>query len=661
MLRLRSARLPWGLAIVCCAVAPGAAAAADQPVSPTTGHAPASAFTTVVTERRALAGVAAQSIDRDQLERQGALGAIDALERTAAIQASNGSRGERIYQLRGFDQRQTLVLLDGAPLEVPYDGQVDLGWIPAAALDQVLVLKGPVAATYGANGLGGAVNLVTRWPGAGPLASAAVEVAPDELRLSASHALSSGPLGWTVWGGDQQRAGFELSERFKPVSEQGSGRRRNSDQRLTNGGGSVGWQIDPQQRLRASALGVDGERGVPPSTVDPTPRYWRFSSWRALAASLGHEVQLDPRWRLEQMWFAQRFDNLIDAFDDASYSTQQSSDAMHSWYHDATIGGRARLEYRLNGGARSLIARADLSAQRESHRKEEGGALGTEYARLLLVAAPGLDVAWSPRWQASASVQVDAEVPEPRIATTPHPAASVGPVLALQHQLLPGLALRGALARRTRFASLKERHATGLGDRLANPDLAAESAWHFELDAMWRPARWLSLDAAAYDAEVSDLIELVQLGGGSEQMRNTGSVRLAGVEAAARLRPLPAVELSASYLGLHARRTSGGEQRMEYRPLHRGVVAASWQPIEQVALWSLLRVVGPQDFVDPFTLRWMRLGAYTVLDARAEGTLRDGVQVWLRATNLLDSNYQTQYGYPDPGRQVWIGMKLELD
>ncbi|MBN2359141.1 MAG: TonB-dependent receptor [Deltaproteobacteria bacterium] len=634
-----------------------ATAAAEPAATSTTRH---TEFTTVVSERRARDGVAAQSIGRADIERQGALGAVEVLERTAAVNATSGSRGERIYQLRGFDQRQTVVLLNGAPLEIPYDGQVDLALIPAAALDQVLVLKGAVPTTYGTNGLGGAVNLVTRWPGAGPLVATSSEVAPGEYRLTASQAASAGPLSWSIWGGDSQSEGWRLPERYAPTALQGAGQRRNSDRRLSHGGAEVGWQIDPRQRLRASLLLVDGERGVPPSTVDDTPQFWRFTTWRALATAVSHEVRSDPHWQLDQMWYVQRFDNLLDSYDDASYSTQQTARAYHSWFHDTTVGGRARLQYRSSPSARSLTARTEIGAQRESHQKEQGEPT-PEYARLLLVAAPGISLSWSSRWQASAGCQLDAEIPEPRAGMSPRPAASAGPVVALQHQLLPALDLRGAIARRTRFATLKERYATAFGARLANPALTAESAWHFELDAMWRPARWLSLDAGAFDAEVDDLIERVYLGNGVEQMRNTGAARFAGVELAARWRPLRPVEASASYLALQARHPLSGDERIEYRPAHRGVVALSWRPIEQVALWSLLRVVGPQDFRDPNTRRWLTLGWYTVADARVEATLRDGLAVWLRATNLLDTSYQTEIGYPDPGRQVWAGIRLSLD
>jgi outer membrane cobalamin receptor len=84
-------------------------------------------------------------------------------------------------------------------------------------------------------------------------------------------------------------------------------------------------------------------------------------------------------------------------------------------------------------------------------------------------------------------------------------------------------------------------------------------------------------------------------------------------------------------------------------------VLAPWAWLEASAL---LRVVGAQDYQDPLTRAWGRLGPYAVLDARVEVRPRPFVAVWVRGTNLLDTSYQTEIGFPDPGRVLWVGLKL---
>jgi outer membrane cobalamin receptor len=72
-------------------------------------------------------------------------------------------------------------------------------------------------------------------------------------------------------------------------------------------------------------------------------------------------------------------------------------------------------------------------------------------------------------------------------------------------------------------------------------------------------------------------------------------------------------------------------------------------------------MIGPQQFEGPTSHNWRELGLYFAWAARGEVEPWRGVHGWVQVTNLLDSNYQTQYGYPEPGWQLWAGMRLELE
>jgi iron complex outermembrane receptor protein len=222
--------------------------------------------------------------------------------------------------------------------------------------------------------------------------------------------------------------------------------------------------------------------------------------------------------------------------------------------------------------------------------------------------------------------------------------------------------LRATAARRTRFPSLKERFSSAFGLREPNPGLRPESAWHFGLDAAYRLAPWLRAEAAVYDAEVSALIDDVVLGGGKDQLQNIGTARLLGAEGFLTARAGRLLEVRAGYNWLHARRTDAGpNDQLAYRPEHRAILSAVVRPTDWLDLWGLLRVIGPQDYQDPVTLTWGRLGPYAVLDVRVEVRPIRRLALWVRATNLLDANYVTEIGYPDPGREIWFGLKIMED
>lgn len=126
------------------------------------------------TLRRAVAddaGGPLRVLTRQDIERSGATSVTDLLQRLPAMQGflalsdsigadGNGVTTASMHQLGG---RYTLVLLDGQRL-APVDsgGLVDLNTLPLAALERVELLGDGAAAVYGADAIGGVVNLVRR-------------------------------------------------------------------------------------------------------------------------------------------------------------------------------------------------------------------------------------------------------------------------------------------------------------------------------------------------------------------------------------------------------------------------------------------------------------------------------------------------------------------
>ncbi|MBW6218373.1 TonB-dependent receptor plug domain-containing protein, partial [Pseudomonas aeruginosa] len=75
-----------------------------------------------------------------------------------------GNRNERQVSVRGFDSRQVPLFIDGVPVYVPYDGNIDLGRFLTSDLAGIEVSKGYASLLQGPNMLGGAINLATRRP-----------------------------------------------------------------------------------------------------------------------------------------------------------------------------------------------------------------------------------------------------------------------------------------------------------------------------------------------------------------------------------------------------------------------------------------------------------------------------------------------------------------
>jgi outer membrane cobalamin receptor len=78
-----------------------------------------------------------------------------------------GNRGSAAsVSLRGSTSEQTLVLVDGKRLNKPGDGQVDLNAlpIPLGQIERIEILRGAASALYGADAIGGVINIITKIP-----------------------------------------------------------------------------------------------------------------------------------------------------------------------------------------------------------------------------------------------------------------------------------------------------------------------------------------------------------------------------------------------------------------------------------------------------------------------------------------------------------------
>jgi iron complex outermembrane receptor protein len=606
-----------------------------------------------------------QRIDRDRVERSPASSIAGILEHEAGIIASTGRRGERHFIIRGFDQRQVAVVIDDVPAYLPYDGDLDLGKLPSSLVEDVVVLRPPGSLRYGPSGMGGTISIRTRQPGEGPLMSARfVGGRGRHLRFDSVHSYRLGRLSWLVGGGIESQTGYHLSHRFQPTANENGGLRDQSDRRLAHGMGRFRFDLSSGGFVETTVWHVGGQWGIPRSTVVTPSRYWRVSDYSTTLVTVVHRWRPTTRLVVQETAFVGLFDDLLDAFDDDTYSTQNRIDSFHSWYHDRTAGGRLRLRWTLAQGS---LLRFDLGGRYEDHRQDQLLGNGTmappaDHARALISLSTQFESWLSPCLRLVAALQSEVET---GFAEATQPSGDA--MISVRYQPVGGRFAAGlSVARRSRLPTLKERFSAtssgNSGGRLANPELGPESALHLGLDATVRPVQWLRLEATAFESEVYGLIELSPVGTDTDQFHNVDRARQAGVEVAAALMPTDWLDVEMAYNYLYARELNATDEPtpLSYRPEQLARLAVRVRPIRTVELESRVRLVGPQDFQDPISHNWRRLGAYLVWDARLGAKVWQGVSAWLQVTNMLDGSHQTQYGYPEPGWQLWSGLRLEL-
>jgi outer membrane receptor for ferrienterochelin and colicins len=166
---------------------------------------PPYAQTIVVTAtRHAMALVDAPAamtvITRQQIEQRGAENVLDALRGEVGISMlARPISGRKAISLRGMDSRHTLVLVDGKRISAS-DGVIghsdfQYDWIASEDIERIEVIRGPMSVLYGAEALGGVINIITR---------------PVSDRWTFS-ALAEGGMTEDARGGDGHRAALRAA------------------------------------------------------------------------------------------------------------------------------------------------------------------------------------------------------------------------------------------------------------------------------------------------------------------------------------------------------------------------------------------------------------------------------------------------------------------
>jgi iron complex outermembrane recepter protein len=108
-----------------------------------------------------------RSYTREDIERSGQTTVADFLNNLPEVSISSnefasgsGMRGQTTVQLHGLPVGTTLILLNGRRVETSAVGFFDLSNIPVSAIERVEVMPVGASAIYGADALGGAVNII---------------------------------------------------------------------------------------------------------------------------------------------------------------------------------------------------------------------------------------------------------------------------------------------------------------------------------------------------------------------------------------------------------------------------------------------------------------------------------------------------------------------
>lgn len=622
----------------------------------------------------AAARLATETVDAETLDARHRYDLSEALDLVPGLSLQNvGQRRERLVSVRGFNSRQVPLFIDGVPVYVPYDGNVDLARFGVDYVSEISVSKGLASVLHGPNILGGAINLVSRRPAA-PLETAfqiGVEMGEgsESMRTRLSGRIGGLRDNWyaALNASHLDSEGYQLADDFEPVAAENGGARENADSRDTVISAKLGYLGDGGDEIALSYYRQDGSKNSPPyAGAAGTARFWQWPYWDKESLYLTGRNGVTDRGTVRWRAYFDRFENSLSSFDDATYSSFNRPYAFEgSVYDDYTFGGNTDFEWRW---ADAHATRAAVHWKQDVHREvDEVDAPQERYEDRSWALA--LEHEWRIREGLTLTPGYAHTVQDGRRADNlvggviePQP---VGRADADNAQLVLTWAatergeLLAGVSRKTRFPTIKDRFSFRLGGALPNPGLEPETARHLEL--AWRQryatATWR---AAVFQADLDDAIENVTIDSSlctspnptCFQQRNVGEQRNRGVELSLGWTPNPRWQVDAQASFLDRDNRSSPAVRPTDTPDQVYRLALSWQP---VSAWTLKADAQHETERDSATDGSRKTDDFTVVNAfvRYQPVPRLGVE--LGGRNLFDERYAYQEGFFEAGR-TWLAQ-----
>ena len=203
-------------------------------------------------------------IDRQTIESSGASGIADVLSRLPGVEmVRNGGAGTTtsVY-LRGADTRFTAVYIDGVRIDSQSTGGASWQDIPLALIDRIEVLRGPAAAVYGSDAMGGVVQIITK-KGEGKAQPYVGMGVGNRGTMTAQAGVSGGVNGWDYSLGVSHASSDGFNARTTATANPDKDGYRNN---AFNG--RIGYQINTRHRVEATALSSYVNSGYDTSKAD---------------------------------------------------------------------------------------------------------------------------------------------------------------------------------------------------------------------------------------------------------------------------------------------------------------------------------------------------------------------------------------------------------
>jgi outer membrane receptor for ferrienterochelin and colicins len=600
--------------------------AAQEPTTAAASAPYQSVVTASRTETRlADVPIATEVISRREIERSGARDVGDVLALHPGMQLTRSFAGVEVM-LQGLDSQYVLILIDGQRVIGRVNGAIDLSRIPTDDIERIEIVRGPSSALYGADAIGGVVNIITRRARRRYEADGSVSYGTlDTSDVRASGGIKRESFSAHVAGGFHHRDAYRLDATTPATSgsaydefELGTRTEYRTPRRFRISAGA--------DYLQRRLSGVDAS--APGAVFD------RQNVTETLWAQVTPDITFDVPARL-------RITGSYSLYRDQYLSKQRGSDALDQYQQTREQLGGVGIQYDhvlsaghlLSFGLEGQVELLDSDRLANRHGNRWRGAF---------FAQDQWNVVDAPRFVVVPAIRVDVDSQFGR---------AFSPKLAVRFDPHPRVVLRGSYGRGFRAPTFKELllhfENPGVGYVVdGNLSLQPETSDGFDVGAEARAASWFWMSLNLFRNDLKSLIapSLVDAGGAGSpqhyQYINISAAYTQGIETSVRVGPIHDLVFELGYT-LTDSKDEKKKRPLPGRSLHAGTFLVGFSR----ARWGLeatLRgaVFGSRhsyaDNADG-TYQTLTGDPYIVVDARVAESIKQHVTLFIGAQNLVNA------------------------
>lgn len=525
--------------------------------------------------------------------------------------------------LRGASAQQVLVMVDGRPVNHKGSGDFDLAQFPLDNVERVEVLKGGASSMYGANALGGVINVISRrHPTDEPRTLLTVEGgAMPKWETSdtgwfknyrVSHQQSFGAWKMNLGGSLRQSEGHRVNSAFT-----GYGMDLN-----------LGYQGLEGTEFRWSGGYTQGDVGVPGSLSFLTPSALQKTQRPYARAEVIHQFGEEGRVKGAAYWTQDHYQysdpsNIFLMDERSEIMTVGSEWQVDGHWGEAHVwsGGIHAFKDNLTG----VLNGTDVG----SKPLETIGVFFQDQVKV----ADGLTTTVNVRYDGNSIF-----------------GGAISPQMGWLYEASSRWRWRMSAGLAFRAPNLNELYYPGFGNAILKPERGSS----VDLGTEWEGEGWSGRVTAFY-SRVTDLIDYtVDPVTALYLPMNVSQAYWTGLEADARFQWGGGWGGTVSGTWLTARNETAGST-LQRRPGFQAEASLSYDAPWNQRICLAVKYLGYR-FDDAANV--LRLPETLIAHFRITQGITDGVRMWCTVDNLGDQTYEMIGGYPMPRRTVMVGTSF---